>query len=175
MLRRLHLNRMVLGIAMAATLLFPVTALRAGGSYAVGTATAQNGMPLILRGLSHFPQDHAEADFPHFVSLYWDYTSRNGMPQREANAAQVRFEDDLMTLDRPDLGRLILVVTGNNLKAWHWQVRDVDVWLESFERLDAVRSGCPIEIETGYDPEWSLLKDFHESMKAAPQNPALKT
>lgn len=175
MLRRLHLNRMVLGIALAAAILLPVTALRAGDSYAVGTATAHNGKPLILRGLSQLPQSPADANFPHLVSLYWSYTSSNGMPPADANAAQVRFEDDLMTLDRPDLGRLILVVTGNNLKAWHLQVRDVDVWLDNFEKLSSVRSGCPIEIETGFDPDWSLLKDFLDSMKAAPQNPALKT
>lgn len=126
------------------------------------TATGQeDGKPLIFRGLGRVPAGVKEADLATRVAILWRYKSHaNGMPDAETNDAQIAFEDALEPLDASDTSRLMLVVTGNGRKEWHWYVKDFDAWMVLLNQRLAQYAAYPIEITYSYEPAWSLYKDF---------------
>jgi hypothetical protein len=56
------------------------------------------------------------------ISIYWPYVATNegGMPDAETNGAQIVSEDALEILDRSGMSYLMLLVTGNCRKVWHY-------------------------------------------------------
>ncbi|WP_311273334.1 MULTISPECIES: hypothetical protein [unclassified Rhizobium] len=86
------------------------------------TATGQeDGNALIFRSLKDVPAGVHEPDLPHRVIILWRCeTDLNGMPDADANSAQIALEDALLPLDINEIGRQMLVVTGNNRKEWLW-------------------------------------------------------
>lgn len=126
------------------------------------TATGQeHGKPLIFRSLKAVPTGVDVADLANRVSIIWHYESAsNGMPDATVNTAQIEFEDALTPMDVNEIGRLMLVVTGNNRKEWHWYAKDFDNWLAQLNLRLSSFPVFPIEIDHVYEPEWSLYKDF---------------
>ncbi len=137
----------------------PMTA-NAEGTYF--TATGQeDGKALIFRSLKAVPAGVHEADLPNRVIILWPYEADlNGMPDADANSAQIAFEDALMPLDVNEIGRQVLVVTGNNRKEWHWYVKDFDSWMAQLNQRLATSPAYPIDISHTYEPQWSSYKDF---------------
>lgn len=127
------------------------------------TATGQeDGMPLIFRSLKDVPEGVNQADFPNLISIIWRYNAdtNNGMPNADENNAQVAFEDALEHLDVNKISRLMLVVTGNGRKEWHWYVRDAEGWTGKLNRALVGQSPYPIEITHTLEPDWSLYRNF---------------
>jgi len=122
--------------------------------------------PLIFRGLSAVPTGVHEADLPDRVAIVWSYDSQNGMPDSNTNIAQITFEDTLESLDVNAVGRLVLVVTGNNRKEWHWYVRDFDDWMVQMNQRLETQPFYPIEIMHFYEPDWALYKNFIVGVRA---------
>ncbi|MGF1583464.1 MAG: DUF695 domain-containing protein [Gemmataceae bacterium] len=120
------------------------------------------GKPLVFRCRRILPDGAEQQDCPHRVSIYWPYTqsNENGMPDEETNQNQVRFEaalDDLLThVD----AYLMLVVTGNSRKEWHWYTRDVEVWVNEANKRLVDMPPFPITIENTEEPDWSLYNNF---------------
>lgn len=132
------------------------------------TATGQeDGKPLIFRSLKDVPEGIDKADFPHLISITWRYDAdaNNGMPRADENNAQIVFEDALLPLDANKISRLMLVVTGNGRKVWHWYVRDVENWMEEFNRALTGQPVYPIEITHTTEPDWRLYRDFRKNVK----------
>lgn len=130
------------------------------------TATGEeDGKPLIFRCLQTVPEGTHESDYPSLISIYWPYTPANdgGMPDAEANEAQIVFEDALEHLDTQGVSHLMLVVTGNGRKEWHWYVKDIDGWMQALNDALAGKPVFPIEIANAEQPDWSLYHNFISS------------
>lgn len=122
----------------------------------------EDNKPLIFRGREHIPADVTESDYPFLLSIYWPYDAVNesGMPDEETEEAHVDFEDALNKLDSPNLGFLMLIVTGNGRKEWHWYVVNDEVWMNRFNELLADYPVFPIQIEADNEPDWALYHSF---------------
>jgi len=141
-------------------------------SFIVSTASAENVYftatgeenenPLIFRSLQSVPKGAKESEYPFLISVYWPYGSNNdsGMPDASTNEAQIIFEDALESLDSLGVSHLMLVVTGNGRKEWHWYVRDIEDWMQRMNTSLAGKSVFPIEIENSHQPDWSLYHRF---------------
>jgi hypothetical protein len=126
------------------------------------TATGQEeGNALIFRSLKAVPAGVHEADLPNRLIILWRYeTDLNGMPDADANSAQIAVEDALMPLDVNEIGRQMLVVTGNNRKEWLWYVKDFDSWIAQLNQRLTRSPAYPIDISHSHEPQWSSYKDF---------------
>lgn len=127
------------------------------------TATGQeDGLPLVFRSLKSVPEGINQADFPNLISIIWQYNAdeNNGMPNADENDAQIEFEDALQHLDLNKISRLMLVVTGNGRKEWHWYVRDAEGWMETLNQALVGQRPYPIEITHTLEPDWSLYRNF---------------
>lgn len=127
------------------------------------TATGEeDGNLLLFRGRLQLPPEVIESDYPYRMDIYWPYNPaiNEGMPDKETNTAQVALEDALTILDTTDISLLMLVVTGNGRKAWHWYVSDTRVWMRDFNTLLRDHLEYPIMIENIFEPDWRLYHDF---------------
>ncbi len=127
------------------------------------TATGEEeGKPLIFRSLKSVPEGSVESDYPFLISVYWPYTPANevGMPDIDTNEAQIVFEDVLENLDKSGISHLMLVVTGNGRKEWHWYARNIEDWMQRLNDSLAEKPVFPIEIEHSRQPDWSLYHNF---------------
>lgn len=127
------------------------------------TATGdEDGKPLIFRSKLKNNAEIIESDYPNLITIYWHYETddESGMPSEETNEAQIDFEDALEALDSEAFSFLMLVVTGNGRKEWHWYAFDVDAWMEKLNELLANHPEYPIEIENSYEPDWALYHNF---------------
>ena len=132
------------------------------------TATGdEDGKPLILRSRLKESGEITESDYPNLITIYWQYETDDGsaMPGDETNEAQIDFENALEALDSEAFGFLMLVVTGNVRKEWHWYVSDVDAWMSKLNELLANHPEYPIEIENSYEPNWALYHNFISSVE----------
>ena len=121
----------------------------------------EEGLPLVFRGRQSVPSGVDESDYPSLVSIFWPYEpDNNGMPDAETNDAQIELEDALEELDAAGVSLLMLVVTGNGRKEWHWYVCDVGSWMEELNRLLADHPVFPIEIENRHEPDWAMYHGF---------------
>lgn len=122
----------------------------------------EDGKPLIFRSLHHIPSGIIESDYPNLVTISWYYEPENesGMPDTETNNIQIELEEALEALDSPGVSLLMLVVTGNGRKEWHWYVLDVDAWINKLNELLADYPPFPIQIENHYQPDWALYHTF---------------
>lgn len=127
----------------------------------------EDGKPLIFRSLHTVPEDSIESDYPYLISIFWQYTPANdsGMPSAESNTSQIAFETALDDLDKSGTSHLMLVVTGNGRKEWHWYVKDVEYWMDSFNTALTGQPVFPIEIENSYQPDWALYHNFIAGVK----------
>jgi hypothetical protein len=130
------------------------------------TATGQeDGKPLVFRGILAVPESIRKDQLPNRMTIFWHYVPvGDGMPSAETNEAQIELEDALLDLDVNELGRQVLVVTGNGRKEWHWYVKDPDNWSTQLRQRVAGHS-YPIIIERANDPHWSLYLDFLSGLK----------
>ena len=127
------------------------------------TATGEeDGKPLIFRSRIIATSEITESDYPNLITVYWYFETddESGMPDEETNDGQIDFEDALETLDSEELSFLMLVVTGNGRKEWHWYASDVDAWMKKLNEQLANHPEYPIEIENSYEPDWSLYRNF---------------
>ena len=145
---------------------FIVTNLNAENLYFTATGE-EDGKPLIFRSLQSIPENSVETEYPFLISIYWPYTSDgdSGMPGADTNEAQVVFEDALEDLDRTGVSHLMLVVTGNGRKEWHWYVKDVDNWMQKLNSSLAGQPTFPIQIENSHQPDWALYHRFISGVK----------
>ena len=127
-----------------------------------GAEGEEEGKPLIFRGRQYVPSGAVEPAYPTRVSIYWPYEPENesGMPDEETEDAQYEMEDALESLDSGERSYLMLVVTGNGRKEWHWYVSDVEAWGERLHELLAEHPVFPIRIEKSLEPDWALFRDF---------------
>lgn len=132
------------------------------------TATGEEGgKPLIFRSLKDVPEGSQESQYPYLVSIIWRYVSANegGMPDEQTNNAQIDFEDALEHLDKSDVSHLMLVVTGNGRKEWHWYVKSVDNWMEKLNSALQDKPIYPLEIDNRYQADWKLYHQFVSGVK----------
>lgn len=133
------------------------------------TATAEeDGKPLIFRGIQAVPEGSKESVYPFLMSVFWPYSPANddGMPDADINEAQIVFEDALEVLDKAGISHLMLVVTGNGRKEWHWYVKDIENWMQKLNTaLAGQNTVFPIEIENSHQPDWSLYHNFMSGVK----------
>ncbi|MEQ1405298.1 DUF695 domain-containing protein [Neorhizobium sp. Rsf11] len=130
------------------------------------TATGnEDGKLLIFRSITAVPHGIEKAQFPNRVNIIWHFDpSNNGMPGAEVNEKQIEFEDAIQPLNVNDLGRQMLVVTGNGRKEWYWYVRDLSACRSELGQRIADHT-YPITITSAYDPDWSLCEDFIAGVK----------
>lgn len=127
------------------------------------TATGEeDGRPLIFRGRQHIPSGILESDYPTLVTIYWDYEpgTESGMPDENTQTSQDELEDALIVLDDQECSFLMLVVTGNGRKEWHWYVHDFNDWMSKLTRALSAYSPFPIEIENDHQPDWAPYHNF---------------
>ena len=127
-----------------------------------GAEGEEEGKPLIFRGRQHVPSGIAESAYPTRVSIYWHYEPANdsGMPDEETNDAHSELENALDRLDSPEFSYLMLIVTGNGRKEWHWYVSGVEAWKNKLNELLENHPVFPILIEKNDEADWALYHDF---------------
>lgn len=125
----------------------------------------EDGKPLVFRSRV-VPSGIVESDYPTLLSIFWPYEPANesGMPDEETLDAQIELDDALDELDSLGVSFLMLVVTGNGRKEWHWYVSDGKEWMNRLNELLAGRRVFPIEIESRYEPDWALYHGFISGM-----------
>lgn len=131
------------------------------------TATGEeDGKPLIFRGQLSVPDGVKEEDFPYLLSVSWSYAPANdgGMPDGPTNDRQIELEDALEHLEQGGSCHLMLVVTGNGRKEWHWYAKNSDQWIGELNSALSGISPFPIEIEVAYQADWSLYHNFMAGM-----------
>lgn len=118
--------------------------------------------PLVFRCRRRVPRGVVESNYPTLISIYWPYEPANesGMPDPTTNGAQVEFEEALDGLDSLESSLLMLVVTGNGRKEWHWYVRDIDDWMNQLNESLSGKPVFPIRIGDRHEPDWALYHDF---------------
>lgn len=135
-------------------------ATHAEDSYFIASGE-ENGNPVIFRSMTAMPAGVHEIDLPNHVVVRWRYeTHANGMPTSGSYNRQMALEDALMPLDVNEIGRQVIVITGDNRKEWHWYVKDFDRWMVELDRRLEGSSAFPIDISHTYEPEWSSFKTF---------------
>jgi uncharacterized protein DUF695 len=120
--------------------------------------TEEDGLPVILRFRSCIPPGIDTARYPHLVNICWQYDgeSTEGMPPPGTHERLLELEQLLDALEGPDLGFLVLAVTGNGRREWIWYVADVQGYLGRLNQaLQGQDEPFPIELETNRDPTWS--------------------
>lgn len=126
----------------------------------------EHGKPVIFRSMTAVPDGVRESDLPYRVIIRWRYDSDlNGMPGPGSYNAQIALEDALVPLDVNDIGRQLVVVTGDNRKEWHWQVKEFDRWRAELTQRLMVGNDYPIEVSYTYEPEWKSFKAFLANLK----------
>ena len=118
--------------------------------------------PMVFRGRQNVPSGIVESDYPTLMSIVWPYEAANEsrMPDEETNEAQIELEDAIDPLDSPGVSFLMLVVTGNGRKEWHFYVSDAEEWMERLNGLLAGHQVFPIEIESSHESDWALYHGF---------------
>lgn len=140
-------------------LLVPLAA-HAEDSYFIASGE-ENGNPVIFRSMTAMPAEVHEIELPHRVVIRWRYeTHSNGMPASGSYNGQMALEDALVPLDVNEIGRQVVVMTGDNRKEWHWYVKDFDSWMIELNRRLEGSSAFPIDISHTYEPDWSSFKTF---------------
>lgn len=122
----------------------------------------EDGKSILYLSLKSIPQGVEPAALPNLVSIVWRYNivDGTGFPADDVVRAQGEFEDAIDHLDENAISRLMLVVTGNGRREWHWYVRDVDDWMDRLNRALADRPSYPIEITHSTEPDWALYRNF---------------
>lgn len=127
------------------------------------TASGQeDGKSVLYFSLKTIPEGVEPAALPNLVSIVWRYENDDGtgFPDYDDAQAQGDFEAALDHLDENAVSRLMLVVTGNGRREWHWYVRNVDDWMDRFNQALADRPAYPVEITHSTEPDWALYRNF---------------
>jgi hypothetical protein len=127
----------------------------------------EDSKPLVFRARQNVPAGIETKQYPFLISIFWRYKPANegGMPDAETNDGQIALEDALESLDSKEYSFLMLVVTGNGRKEWHWYVEDVEKWMNKLNESLKGHPVYPIEIENSQEPDWSLYKGFLSGVK----------
>ena len=127
-----------------------------------GAEGEEDGKPVIFRGRQYIPNGLVEPGYPTRVSIYWPYIPVNdsGMPDEETTEAQYEMENALESLDSGEYSYLMLVVTGNGRKEWHWYVSEVETWQARLNELLGEYPIFPISVEKSHEPDWALFRNF---------------
>ncbi|MEM7254818.1 MAG: DUF695 domain-containing protein [Pseudomonadota bacterium] len=122
----------------------------------------EQGRHLYVRSLTAIPTGVAEADFPHLVSISWEYqpSKLTGLPHPSVDASQREFEAALAPLGDLGASHLAVTVLGNGRREWHWYVRDVSDWMAALNRALKSKPIYPIRIRRFFEPDWALFKRF---------------
>ena len=131
------------------------------------TATGeQDGYPVIYRSMQSVPDGQKETDFPILINIYWPYelSANNGMPDKETNSNQIKFEDALEVLDKNNVSHLMLVITGNGRKEWYWYVKDSKNWMNQLNKLLDGHQVYPLQIEIIEEHDWATYHGFVSSV-----------
>lgn len=76
------------------------------------------------------------------------------MPGAEDYERMLVLEHRLEKLEGPDVGFMMLSVTGNSRKKWILYVRSDDVFLSALNSQLQGEARFPIEVQSAPDPEW---------------------
>jgi len=116
----------------------------------------ENGFPVLSRFRSGVPAGIEVADYPRLVNLYWRYEPGRdqAMPGDEDYDEMVRLENHLEKIEGPEVGFMVLSVTGGCRKEWVLYVRSDETFLSAFNAQVIGEPRFPIEIEAASDPEW---------------------
>jgi hypothetical protein len=127
-------------------------------------ATAEDdGKPLIFRIRNQAPSFATKANFPHLLTVSWQYESPNdqGMPAPAQAQRMAELEHLLEAgLDGAREAFLTVVVTGNGVREWQWYARDPDKIMELVNQTLGHLEPFPVEFSFQDDPAWQGYSRF---------------
>jgi len=133
----------------------------------IGARVKYGDQTFLLRYLSALPTGVDTKFYPHLVTVAWSYDSanRSGMPDASTRDAQICFEDIVdKALEEAGNAYLVWVKTGGGAKVWFWYSHDVEEMLEIISHALEGRGQFPVEISDEKDPEWSVWREFVDSL-----------
>ena len=140
--------------------------LIADGNWSIAEGE-NNGFPVLYRFRSSIPKIIKETNFPHKISIVWQYQGENtkGMPSKETNQLQINFDDALDEIGTGEIGVLMIAITGNNQKEWIWYVKDPHNWMNQMIKCLDNHPQYPLDFQHSRDEQWDTYKSFIKMMK----------
>lgn len=135
--------------------------------YFTATGKAEGtGLPLIFRVFEP-GKSVKKSDYAQMVVGTWKYDPkvRNGMPDKQTNEEQIKFENMLAVTTPEGMGYLALVVTGNGEKQWYWYAKDMAAWKKQFKAIFLDKPIFPITFDFGHEPNWETQGKITSSVK----------
>ncbi len=135
------------------------------GNWAVAQYTDEDGLPIVVKHLSHSPSAAIRAGLQHLAVIRWPYdgSTNNGLPTPEDNERMNQLEDNLEKLETPGRVMLAYTKTGNGLKEFAIRCQSQEEFMEALNQGLAGQPVYPIEIDLYEDPDW---QDFDAFMKS---------
>jgi hypothetical protein len=136
--------------------------------WTVGAAQV-DGLPLVIRVRNTASQPVDKDCFPHLIGIVWRYEPQNasGMPSNEIEDRMNLFEDVLeASLEGADQAILAAVVTGRQVREWHWYSRDPEEAMRLVNAALQSYQPFPVEFSTEDDPEWDAYENVQEIVDA---------
>lgn len=129
----------------------------------------EKGFPVLSRFRSRVPAGIGVGDYPRLVNLYWRYEPGRdqAMPGAEDYEHMLRLEDHLEKIEGPDIGYLLLSITGGCRKEWILYVKSDEAFLSAFNSQLQGEGRFPIEIEAASDPDWGNYFHLLSRVRAA--------
>ena len=98
------------------------------------------------------------------VCISWPYQGDDhGFPSKADGEAMAMFEDAIADLTgTPEFSQLVLVVTGFDVREWHFYVADYSVFMAELNALLQRSPKLPLEIVHTPDPGWSIWRTVRD-------------
>ena len=131
----------------------------------------EDGLPVYFRFRDNAPVGVEISEFPRLMNVYWRCESpeNEGMPTAALHDQMTEFEMLLDPIEGPNLGFMVLSITGNHRKEWIWYIRNDQKFLDQLNAALSGKPPFPIEIEGADDPGWksylSLLDAVNDSVQ----------
>ncbi|MEN4918018.1 DUF695 domain-containing protein [Achromobacter spanius] len=132
-----------------------------GDLWAVGEARI-NDLAVIVRFRTGLPSAPDRQANENLIIISWPYTGiESGMPNDEDKQSTNRFEEAIENgFEDSDIGAQVACLTGNHLKEWRYYTRDVEAFLDAFNKCLAGHPVYPIQLRMYKDPDWNALSEL---------------
>jgi hypothetical protein len=122
----------------------------------------ENNCFILVRYRRETPREANISKYPRLINIYWRYAPINekGMPESDDYERMLGLEAELEALETPQLGFLVLSITGNSRKEWVWYVQSDQAFIHALNSQLLGKAPFPIEIEASDDKGWSKYFEF---------------
>ena len=129
--------------------------------WTVATAHDAQNNPVVVRCRSTTPEGVRIQEYPHLMTIAWEYASETGMPAPAEKERMDVLEHGLVDRVEPTTQAfLMVVVTGKGAREWRFYSKDNVEFMALLNRALAGQPKFPIDITHQSDPGWLQYRRF---------------